>query len=79
MDNQNKYKYDETSLQDLVNDFKGGRKERSEKSEKFRKLSFKIMQEFHNQPFCEIELFANYLKEVSKKMSVVFSSGIERA
>lgn len=64
-------------LKGLVNDFGGGRKKQSEKSQLYYDLTKNVLDKFHNKSYFEIEQFAEYLKEVTKRISTFSLTGRE--
>jgi len=64
-------------LSNLISDFGGGRKKETEKSQRFYDLANIVLQKQHGESYKEIELFCEYLKEISKSLSSVNIVGIE--
>lgn len=59
------------SLEELINDFGGGRKKENKTSQKFYDLTNKLIPEFTGSTFYEIEMFTEYFKTIAKKLSVL--------
>lgn len=64
-------------LEELVNDFGGGREKRTEKSQLFYDLTHSILHKLNGQPYIQVELFIDYLKEVTKRNACVNIFGRE--
>lgn len=64
-------------LQNLINDFGGGRKKQTEKSQIYYDLASEILWKLNDKPYTEIEQFTEYLKEIAKRISVVNILGKE--
>jgi hypothetical protein len=64
-------------LKDLINDFGGGRKKQTEKSQLFYYLASEVLDKLNNKTYFEVEQFSEYLKEIAKRMSCVNVMGKE--
>ena len=65
-------------LESLMSDYGGGRKKATEKSQLFNDLAKEVLFNFNDKSYREIELFCEYLKQVSKLTSVYKHYGIEQ-
>ena len=65
-------------LQNLINDFGGGRKKESEKSQLFYDIANEVLWKLNERPYSDVEQFTKYLKEVTKKISSVNILGKEQ-
>jgi hypothetical protein len=64
-------------LRELVEDYGGGRGKKNAKSQFFYDCAKKILREFDLKAYSEIEMFAEYLKEVGKNTSAHHHTGLE--
>ena len=64
-------------LQNLIDDFGGGRKKESEKSQLFYNIATEVLWKLNEKPYSDVEQFTKYLKEVAKKISSVNIIGKE--
>ncbi len=67
-----------TNLEELIYDFYGGRKKANEESQEFYDLAQHILQKLQGKPYSKIELFTEYLKEISKDLSCINIFGREK-
>lgn len=65
-------------LKSLISDYGGGRKKTTEKSQLFNDLAKEVLFNFNDKSYREVELFCEYLKEVSKSTSMYKHYGIEQ-
>ena len=65
-------------LQNLIDDFGGGRKKESEKSQLFYDIANEVLWKLNERPYSDVEQFTKYLKEVTKKISSVNILGKEQ-
>ena len=56
-------------LNQLVNDFGGGREKQTKKSQLYYDTASEVLWKFNSKPYSEIEQFTEYLKEISKSLS----------
>ena len=64
-------------LNELINDFGGGRQKQTEKSQIFYDLANQVLRKLNSKPYTEVEQFSDYLKEIAKRVSVVNVIGKE--
>ena len=50
-------------LQNLIDDFGGGRKKESEKSQLFYNIATEVLWKLNEKPYSDVEQFTKYLKE----------------
>jgi len=65
-------------LELLISDYGGGRKKSTEKSQLFNDIAQEVLFNFNNKSYKEVELFCEYLKEISKLTSIYKHYGIEQ-
>jgi esterase/lipase len=66
-----------TELENLINDFGGGREKQTKKSQLFYNLASEVLWKLNSKPYTEVEQFSEYLKEIAKRISCVNVMGKE--